>query len=160
MYTADLCDRYPDRVRVCRPVFRDFGARTAFRGPVSTVKCHEDNSRVAEAIAEPGQGRVLAVDGSGSLRRALLGDRLAGLAADNGWAGIIVNGCIRDSRAIAGLDLGVKALSVHPAKSVKLGEGVRNTPVEVAGVLFEPGPYVYADSDGVVLAAVPLHVEQ
>lgn len=132
-------------------MFRDFGGQTTFFGPIATVKVHEDNALVRQALEEPGRGRVLVVDGGGSLRCALVGDRLAALALDNGWTGIIVNGCIRDSAAIAEIAVGVKALATHPQKSIKRGEGVRDLAVTFAGVTFTPGQVVYADADGVVI---------
>jgi regulator of ribonuclease activity A len=149
--TADLCDRHGEAAAVCHPVFQGLGGRRAFAGPCATVKCHEDNSRVAEALAEPGQGRVLVVDGGGSLRCALLGDRLARVAVDNGWAGVVVNGCVRDSAVLAGLDLGVRALAAHPRRSEKRGEGAREVTVRFAGVTFRPGALMACDADGVVV---------
>lgn len=151
--TADLCDEHGDAVVVAEPMFADFGGREAFFGPIQTVKVFEDNTLVRSSLSEPGQGRVLVVDGGGSLRRALLGDRLAAMAADNGWAGVIVYGCIRDSAEIADVDLGVKALATHPRRSDKLGAGQVGMPVTFAGVTFSPGAWVYADADGVVVSA-------
>jgi len=150
--TADICDENDD-VRVADPVFRDFGGRAAFGGPISTVKVFEDNVLVRKALEEPGEGRVLVVDGGGSLRCALLGDRLAEIGNQNGWAGVIVYGCIRDAAPIANIDIGVKALATHPKKSAKRGEGQRDGPVTFAGVTFTPGAFVYADGDGLVLSA-------
>lgn len=154
--TADLYDEHGDTLQVASPVFRDYGGTTGFAGPVATVKVHEDNTLVREALASPGEGRVLVVDGGGSLRCALVGDNLAKMGADNGWAGIVVNGCIRDSVDIAGIAIGVKALATNPAKSVKRGEGQRDLPVRFADVVFSPGAYLYADADGVVLSDKPL----
>ncbi len=156
MNTCDLCDRFEDRVRVLELPLRDYGGRTAFAGLVSTVKALEDNSLVREAVAEPGQGRVLVIDGGGSLRRAMLGDMLAEKAAANGWSGVLVHGAIRDSGAIAGLDLGVKALATCPRKTDKLGQGLRDVPVALGGLLILPGQWLAADLDGVVLADDPL----
>lgn len=149
--TADLCDEH-DPLDVAEPMFRDYGGRPAFGGPISTVKVFEDNVLVKKALEEPGAGRVLVVDGGGSLRCALLGDRLAAMAHTNGWAGVIVYGCIRDSAPIRQIEVGVKALATHPKKSVKRGEGQRDIPVTFAGVTFTPGAYVYADEDGVVVS--------
>ena len=132
------------------------GGAPAFGGPIATVQVLEDNVLVRQALEEPGQGRVLVIDGGGSLRCALLGDMLATLARDNGWAGVIVNGCVRDSQAIAGLAIGVMALATHPRKSEKLGQGARDVPVTFAGVTFGPGEMVYADRDGIVVATRPL----
>jgi regulator of ribonuclease activity A len=151
--TADLCDQFADRLRIADPVFRAFGRRAAFAGPVTTLRVFEDNVLVRSALEEPGEGRVLVVDGAGSMRCALLGDMLAALAADNGWAGVVVNGCIRDSADIAEIDIGVRALATMPLKSRKLGRGQRDVPVAFAGILFEPGHHLYADEDGVLIAA-------
>ena len=150
--TADLYDAYGDTLQVAAPLFRDYGRPDAFSGPIATVKVFEDNTLVRAALETPGEGHVLVVDGGGSLRCALVGDRLAELAIDNGWAGIIINGCIRDAAEIAVLPLGVKALASNPAKSDKCGEGRSGVAVTFAGVRFEPGHFVYADRDGIVLA--------
>lgn len=150
--TADLCDHYIDELQVLEPIFLDLGGRLAFGGGIETVKVFEDNVLVRKTLEEPGQGRVLVVDGGGSLRRALVGDRVATLAKDNGWAGIVVYGCIRDSAEIAGIDLGVKALATCPRKSDKRGEGQVGIAVSFGGVRFEPGHWLYADADGVVVS--------
>lgn len=150
--TTDLCDEYGDELQVADPIFTDFGGEPAFAGPISTVKCFEDNSKVREALEEPGEGRVLVVDGGGSDRCALLGDNLAQLAIDNGWAGVLVYGCIRDSAEIGDLAIAVKALAPHPRKSSKRGVGERDVSVRFAGVGFEPGTWLYADLDGIVVA--------
>jgi regulator of ribonuclease activity A len=154
--TADLCDDHADRVHIADPVFRAYGGRAAFGGPVSTLRIFEDNVLVRSALEEPGDGRVLVVDGAASMRCALLGDQLAALAAGNGWAGVVVNGCIRDAADIAGIDIGVRALATMPLKSRKLGLGERDVPVAFAGVRFEPGHYLYADEDGILVSADPL----
>ncbi|MCB1790131.1 MAG: ribonuclease E activity regulator RraA [Gammaproteobacteria bacterium] len=154
--TADLCDDFSDRVQICDPGLRDFGGHVRFSGRVATIKCFEDNSRVREAVGEAGDGRVLVVDAGGSLRCAMLGDLLAAKAVENGWAGVIMNGLIRDSADIATMSLGVKALGTHPLKSVKQGIGERDVPVRFAGVVFTPGCYVYADEDGVICSDEPL----
>ena len=154
--TTDLCDEHSDNLQIADPFFSDFGGRELFHGPIATVKTFEDNSRVRERVAEPGEGRVLVVDGGGSLRCALLGDLLAEKAVKNGWAGVIVNGCIRDSAEIAEMDLGVKALATHPLKSVKRGLGDDDVPVRFAGVDFVPGHYLYADSDGIIVSETEL----
>ncbi len=154
--TADLCDAHAEALQVAEPIFADFGGHIAFSGRISTLKAFEDNSLVRRAFEEPGEGRVLVVDGGGSLRCAMVGDQLAALAAKNGWSGVIVNGCIRDSAAIAETALGVKALATHPLKTVKRNEGQRELPVRFAGVSFVPGHYVYADEDGVVVSEQPL----
>jgi regulator of ribonuclease activity A len=154
--TADLCDEHGDAVQVCEPVFHAYGGRRAFSGPVSTVRCFEDNSLVKEAVDGPGAGRVLVVDGGGSRRRALFGGNLGLAAARNGWAGIIIHGCIRDSAELAALDVGIRALGTMPLRSEKRGVGDRDVPVRFAGVTFRPGDFVYADEDGVVVSHGPL----
>jgi regulator of ribonuclease activity A len=154
--TADLCDENGDRVQVCEPVFHAFGGRRAFHGPISTIRCFEDNSRVKEAVESPGQGKVLVVDGGGSRRRALLGDKLGEAAVRNGWAGVIIHGCIRDSAELGRMDLGVRALGTIPLRSDKRGEGERDVPVRFAGVTFRPGEFVYVDEDGVIVSPASL----
>ena len=154
--TPDLCDAFPDDVRVLQPLLKNFGAVSAFGGPISTVKCFEDNSLVKTALDEAGQGRVLVVDGGGSLRRALLGDMLAQKAVANGWAGVIVYGCIRDVDVIASLQLGVQAMAANPLKTDKRNEGQRDITVTFGGVDFVPGHFVYADNNGVIVAAKKL----
>lgn len=153
--TADICDDHPE-ARAAEPIFRDFGGHFGFGGPIATVKVFEDNVLVRTALEEDGEGRVLVVDGGGSKRCALLGGRLAALARDNGWAGVIVYGCIRDAAEIARVEVGVKALATHPQKSTKRGEGSRGEVVTFAGVTFTPGAYVYADADGVVVTEKPV----
>jgi regulator of ribonuclease activity A len=155
-HTTDISDSLGEQARVANPGFTDYGARTVFSGPVSTVKCHEDNSLVRASLEQPGHGRVLVVDGGGSMRCALLGDMLATLANQNGWAGIIVNGCIRDSAEIAGINIGVKARATHPKKSLKRGEGQLDVVVHFAGIDFRPGDYLYADGDGIVVTSEPV----
>lgn len=154
--TADLCDAHEGKVRVVSPMFRSFGGRPRFAGPIATLKVFEDNSLVRSALENPGRGRVLVIDGGGSLRCALVGDQLAQLGVSNGWAGIIVYGCIRDSRAIGGMDIGVFALGTHPRKSIKKGAGDADIAVSFGGVTFVPDEYVYADEDGVVVSAAAL----
>lgn len=150
--TCDLCDDHPDKVRVCEPLFANFGGRQAFGGQIVTVKCFEDNSRVKELLATPGLGRVLVVDGGGSLRCALLGDLIGDSAVKQGWSGVIVYGCVRDVDALAELDLGVQALASIPLKSVRKGVGETELPVTFGGVTFTPGEYVYADNNGVIVS--------
>jgi regulator of ribonuclease activity A len=150
--TADICDRYADRVQVCEPLFEAYGGITAMHGGVSTVRCFEDNSRVKEAVESPGQGRILIVDGGGSRRHALFGGNLGKAAVKNGWAGVIIYGCIRDSAELGGMKLALRALGTMPLRSEKRGEGERDMPVRFAGVTFRPGDYVYADEDGIVVA--------
>ncbi|MBK6657079.1 MAG: ribonuclease E activity regulator RraA [Proteobacteria bacterium] len=155
--TADLYDTHGEKLRVLAPIFRDFGGLRTFAGPVVTLKVFEDNSLVRAALEEPGQGRVLVVDGGGSLRCALVGDNLAALGHKNGWAGIVVYGCIRDAAPIGAIAIGVKAIATNPRKSVKKGEGERDVTLRFAEVVVSPGDYLYADIDGVVLADKQLH---
>lgn len=150
---ADLCDAHVEAIEVCQVQFRDFGGRKAFSGPIRTVRCHEDNSVVKALLAQPGEGCVLVVDGAGSLRRALVGDMLAGDAVKNGWAGIVVNGAVRDSVVLATLDIGIKALGTIPMRGIKRGEGVVDTPVAFGGVVFVPGDMLHADEDGIAVLA-------
>lgn len=158
--TPDLCDQFETELgktlRVVAPMFQRYGARAAFSGQIVTLKLFEDNSLVRNALGEPGQGKVLVVDGSGSLRCALVGDQLAILAQKNGWEGIVVYGCIRDSADINGIDIGVRALDTHPQKSIKKGIGDLNIAVSFGGVTFNPGEYLYADEDGVLVSVKPL----
>lgn len=159
--TADLLDAHESLLRdgtlkVVAPMFRAYGGRRDFSGPIATLKLFEDNSLVRTSLSQPGNGRVLVVDGGGSMRCALVGDQLAQLAVDNHWAGIVVYGCIRDSRAIAGMELGVLALATHPLKSVKRNVGEADVPVTFGGVTFMPGHHLYADDDGVIVAETPL----
>ena len=152
----DLCDTHGDAVTVLAPIFRNFGARRAFGGPISTIKCFEDNSLVAEAVEEAGAGRVLVVDGGASDRCALLGDNLARKGANNGWAGIVVYGAVRDVQDFPEIDLGVQALFAHPRKSVKRGLGARDVSVSFAGVTLVPGAYLYADDNGIIATSTAL----
>ncbi len=154
--TADLCDAHGERVAVVTPMFTSFGGRSAFGGEITTLKVFEDNSLVRKALESPGNGRVLVVDGGASMRCALVGDQLALLGVRNGWAGIVVYGCIRDSKAIAEMDIGVFALGTHPLRSVKRDVGERDVPLHFGGVHFRPGNYLYADEDGVIVSAQAL----
>lgn len=158
--TCDLCDAHekddPPVLQSLPPVFRDFGAPLRFAGPVSTVRCFEDNSRVKDAVESPGQGRVLVVDGGASVRRALVGGNLASAAARNGWAGIVVDGAVRDSRELQAAGIAVKALALMPQRSTKRNEGERDVPVTIQGVPVRPGQWLYADEDGVVVSDAPL----
>lgn len=152
MNTCDLCDRHDARARVLELPLSDYGGRIGFDGIVSTIKAYEDNSLVRDAVAERGNGRVLVIDGGGSMRRSMLGDLLAAKALENGWAGVVVFGAIRDSAAIGAMALGVKALGTCPRKTDKLGQGLRDVPVQLGGLLIRPGEWLCADADGVVLA--------
>jgi regulator of ribonuclease activity A len=151
--TADLVDDIGPDVRSCDLQFRQFGGRSAFAGPITTVKCFEDNALLKAVLSEPGNGGVLVIDGDGSLHAALVGDVIAGLGVDNGWAGIIINGSVRDAATLRTLDIGVKALGTNPRKSSKTGEGQRDVTVEFGGVLFVPGHIVHSDDDGIVVVA-------
>jgi regulator of ribonuclease activity A len=157
LLTTDLCDAHEDTVRVVEPMFNSFGGRTAFHGRIATLKLFEDNSLVRKALGSPGEDRVLVIDGGGSLRRALVGDQLAEMGARNGWAGVVVYGCIRDSRAIGEMDIGVFALDTHPMKTIKKNVGDEDIPVTFGGVTFVPGEWLYADEDGVIVSATALH---
>jgi regulator of ribonuclease activity A len=150
--TADLYDEHGESLSVFAPMFRDFGGNVIFEGRVSTVKVHEDNFLVRAALEESGDSRVLVVDGGGSLRCALVGDKLAELGAANGWAGIVVFGCIRDAEPISRIKIGVKALATNPRKSIKKGAGDRDVTLRFADVMVAPDNYLYADGDGIVLA--------
>ena len=157
--TCDLCDTHKAATdgafRVLPPVFRDFGKRTRFAGLVSTVKCFEDNSVVKAALESPGQGRVLVVDGGASLRRALVGGNIGASAARNGWAGVVVNGCVRDVAELAECDVGIRALAVIPLPTERRNEGQRDVSVLIDGVWVRPGDWLVADADGIVILAKP-----
>lgn len=154
--TADLCDAHSDSLQIADPMFRDFGGNKSFCGPISTIKTFEDNTLVRAAVETPGEGRVLVVDAGGSMRCAMFGDNLAKLAVDNGWAGVVMFGCIRDSAEIGTMPLGLKALATHPLKSIKDNYGKRDIDVRFAGVTFRPGEFLYADHDGIVVSATSL----
>ena len=166
--TCDFCDVHKGdssgAFRVLPPVFRDFGARTTFCGPVETVKCFEDNTLVKAAVDSQGwidspEGRiakVLVVDGGGSLRRALLGGNLGAAAARNGWAGVVIDGCVRDCAELAVQAVGIRALAPMPLPTEKRNEGQSNVPVQVQGVWVRPGDWLYADADGMVVSAKSL----
>lgn len=154
--TCDLCDDYPALVQVAEPLYQSYGGVRRFGGRISTIRCSEDNSRFRELILEDGHGRVIVMDGGGSLRRALIGDRLGAIAAANGWAGVVVHGAVRDAEALTDLPLGVLALGLCPLRPASSGAGELNVPVQFAGVRFEPGHYLYADINGIVVAAQPL----
>jgi regulator of ribonuclease activity A len=154
--TTDLCDNHAEllaqgQLAVLPPVFRMFGLRVKFSGPAVTLKVFEDNALVRSTLEGPGHGCVLVIDGGASLRRALVGGQLALLAQDNGWSGIVVDGCVRDSDEINSCEIGVRALATHPQKSSKSGAGERNTSVFVQGVAVNPGDWIYADADGVLV---------
>jgi regulator of ribonuclease activity A len=148
--TADLLDEYPDAA-VCAVVLRQFGGVAEIDGPAATVRCVEDNVLLREQLSRPGEGRVLVVDGAGSLRVALVGENIATLARDNGWAGLIVNGCVRDAAALCAIEIGIKALGTHPRPSGKRGSGECDVPVTFGDVTFAPGARVASDDDGIVV---------
>ena len=159
--TTDMCDAHAEllaqgQLAVLPPVFRQFGRRVSFSGPAVTLKVFEDNALVRSVLEGPGRGSVLVIDGGASLRRALVGGQLALLAQDNGWSGIVVDGCVRDSDEINRCEIGVRALATHPQKSSKAGVGERNTRVVVQGVTVNPGDWIYADADGILVAQQPL----
>ena len=154
--TADLYDAHGEALRVAAPIFRDFGGMRCFEGLVSTVRVFEDNSLVRAALEARGGGRVLVVDGGGSLRTALLGDLLALKALDHGWSGITINGSVRDSEELATMPFGVLALGTTPRRSAKEGWGYRDRPVQFLGVTIRPGAWICADADGWVIAPAPL----
>lgn len=154
--TPDLCDKYPELVRIAEPVFKSYGGRAAFSGTIVTVKCFEDNSFVKELAGKDGAGKVLVVDGGGSLKKALLGDLIAASAAENGWAGVVIYGAIRDVEEIGRTDLGVFALASIPLKTERKGAGETGIPVTFAGVTFNPGEYLYADGTGLIVSSEPL----
>ncbi|MBI5255379.1 MAG: ribonuclease E activity regulator RraA [Burkholderiales bacterium] len=157
--TCDLCDLHKNDTdgafRVLPPVFHNFGGRTVFSGPVATVKCFEDNTPVKAAVESPGHGRVLVVDGGGSLRRALVGGNLAAAAARNGWAGIVVDGCVRDVAELQQCDVGIRALGLMPLPTERRLPGLVDQPVQMQGVWVRPGDWLYADADGIVILAEP-----
>jgi regulator of ribonuclease activity A len=153
--TPDLSDAAPEALAIELPL-ANYGGRKAFSGRAVTIKCHEDNSLVKACVGEPGEGRVIVVDGGGSRRRALLGDMLAEQAAANGWAGLVIHGVIRDVDQIGATALGVQALGTVPVKTDKRGEGQRDIPLHVGGVIIEPGDYIYADNNGVLVSKRPL----
>jgi len=150
--------------RVLPPVFKDFGARRVFCGPVVTVKCFEDNSLVKAAVDSVGFddtpagriGKVLVVDGAGSLRRALLGGNLGAAAARNGWAGVLLDGCVRDVAELAELNVGIRALASNPMPTEKKNQGLQDLAVQIQGVWVHPGDWLYADADGMVVSATRL----
>ncbi|ASU82156.1 S-adenosylmethionine--2-demethylmenaquinone methyltransferase [Nocardiopsis gilva YIM 90087] len=150
--TADLIDAHGEAIVTCETQFRQFGGRTAFYGPIATIKCHEDNAMVKEQLNQPGEGWVLVVDGGGSLRTALMGDLIAQAAFDNGWAGVVINGAVRDTATLAKLDLGIKALGSTPRKSTKTGAGHLDGAVSFGNVVFTPESWLYSDEDGIVVS--------
>jgi regulator of ribonuclease activity A len=158
--TPELCDAYPDSVKVAEPVFKCYGAKPSFGGRIVTVKCYEDNSRVKELASTDGNGKVMVIDGGGSLRRSLLGDLIAGNARENNWEGFIIFGSIRDVDIIAEIGIGVKALNSIPLKTERKGEGEKNISVTFAGVTFNPGEFVYSDATGIIVSPTELKMPE
>ena len=158
--TADLCDHFAATLQVLEGHYFSYGGVPVFHGEIETIKAFEDNSRVRECVAAPGAGKVLVVDGGGSMRRAMLGDNLAAKAVENGWAGIVIHGCIRDSAEIGTMTLGVRALGTHPMKTDKRGLGDHNVPLRFGGVDFTPGHHLYADEDGIVVSEKALRLPE
>lgn len=156
--TPDLCDAHPDSVHIVEPIFRNYGGRTSFAGEIVTIQCFEDNSRVKETANTPGHGKVMVVDGGGSLKKALLGDLIAQAALDNGWEGFIIYGCIRDVEPIGSMKIGVKALNSIPLKTQRKGEGEVNIPINFGGVSFRTGEYIYCDETGIIVSAQSLTI--
>ena len=160
--TPDLCDAFESELgtalRVVAPMFKRYGARNSFYGCIVTLKLFEDNTLVRTVLGEDGKGKVLVIDGGGSMRCALVGDQLAALAHKNGWEGLVVYGCIRDSGDIDKINIGVRALDTHPQRSLKKGIGERDLTVIFGGVSFNPGDYLYADEDGVLVSSQELHL--
>ena len=151
--TADLVDDIGPDVRSCDLQLAQYGARSQFAGPIATVRCFQDNALLKSVLSEPGDGGVLVIDGDGSLHSALVGDLIAGLGVENGWAGLIINGAVRDVATLRTLELGIKALGTNPRKSTKTGDGQRDVAVEFGGVVFVPGEIAYSDDDGIVVVA-------
>lgn len=151
--TADLVDDIGSDVRSCDLQLRQYGGRREFAGPIRTVRCHQDNALLKSVLSEPGSGRVLVVDGGGSLHSALIGDVIAELARTNGWSGLVVNGAVRDASTLATLDIGIKALGTNPRKSAKAGAGERDCVVSFGGVDFVPGELAFSDDDGIVVVS-------
>jgi regulator of ribonuclease activity A len=149
--TADLVDDIGPDVRSCDLQLGQYGGRSDFAGPITTVRCFQDNALLKSVLSEPGDGGVLVVDGDGSLHTALVGDLIAELGRSNGWSGLIINGAVRDASTLRTLDIGIKALGTNPRKSTKTGEGVRDVAVEFGGVVFVPGEVAYSDDDGIVV---------
>ena len=150
--TADLCDEFDSEVQSAEPLFRDFGGLKTFAGEIVTLRVSDDNSLIRRILEGPGAGRALVVDGGASTRCALVGDVLAQLAADNGWNGIVVHGCVRDSRELGSIPIGLKALHAVPRKSVKRGQGEPGATLSFAGVTWAPGAHLYADPDGILVS--------
>jgi len=151
--TADLVDDVGPDVRSCDVQFRQYGGRPQFAGPISTVRCFQDNALLKSILSEAGDRRVLVIDGGASVHSALVGDVIAELARSNGWSGLIVYGAVRDAATLRTLDIGVKALGTNPRKSTKTGAGERDVDVSFGGITFAPGDIAHSDDDGIVVIA-------
>lgn len=149
--TADLYDELGETIQSLPIQFLRYGARASFDGPIRTVRCFEDNALLKATVSTPGDGAVLVVDGGGSLERALMGDMIADIAAKNGWAGVVINGVVRDAVAISSLQIGIKALGTNPRKSTKTGEGEVDVTLDFGGVSFRVGAHLYSDEDGILV---------
>jgi regulator of ribonuclease activity A len=149
--TADLLDEHGEQASVCELELRQYGGVRAFAGPIATVRCYEDNLLLKRQLAEPGEGRVLVVDGGGSVRVALVGDKVAALARDSGWAGVVINGAVRDVATLPGVEVGIRALGANPRRSAKEGTGELGVPLVFGGITFKPGATLYSDDDGIVV---------
>lgn len=154
--TTDLCDRYAETLQIAEPTLKNFGGNVVFNGQIATLKVFEDDALVRTTLEKPGQGQILVVDGGGSMHCALMDEQLAQLAKQNGWFGVIVNGCIRHSKALAKIEIGIRALAKHPRNSFKHGVGEKNVPVRFVGIHFTPGQHLYADEDGLVVSETAL----
>jgi regulator of ribonuclease activity A len=159
MKTADLMDEFQEELQSCEIQFRDYGGRTAFWGPCRTLQCHNDNVLLRQTLEEGADGHVLVVDGGGSLGAALMGDKIAGMAAKNNWSGIIINGAVRDTVALGQIEFGVKALGSNPRKSAKDGIGSRDATLRIGNTMIKPGDWVYCDEDGILVAERELPLE-
>ncbi len=154
--TADLCDAHEGRVQVVLPGLNNYGGKTRFHGPMVTIRSLNDNSRVREQLTEAGEGRVLVIDNQASMSCAMLGDMMATRLIENGWSGVVINGCLRDSVDVGAMEIGIKALATNPLRSVKEDRGETNVEVEFLGAIFRPGEYLYSDEDGILLSPAAL----
>ncbi len=154
--TADLCDEHEGRVQVVLPGLNNYGGKTRFHGPMVTIRSLNDNSRVREQLTEAGEGRVLVIDNQASMSCAMLGDMMATRLIENGWSGVVINGCLRDSADVGAMEIGIKALATNPLRSVKEDHGETNVEVEFLGAIFRPGEYLYSDEDGILLSPTAL----
>lgn len=154
--TADLWDEHAEDLQFLNLELKSFGQKSSFYGEVVTLKLHEDNTYVRKVLEQPGQGKVLVIDGGGSRRCALIGDNIAKLIIDNGWAGAIVYGCIRDSQVINQMDVSIKAIGTCPVKSIKRNVGLVGETLLIEGIRIATGDFAYADEDGVLFSSKKL----